>query len=229
MMVWSLATQLNSSRELRLVTASELLTQAPLHASAALRGDREDPTRLQYSSQVEEAVNQQINSELRASYAYLAMASFFALPSVALPGLESHCWSMSRREHRDALRLAAYQTSRGAAVGLSGVEAPRPAPQQDGCSSTPLQALGASLELQRCLTEVPARLCATAATLRAGQSLLDLHELASSTGDPVTCDFIATRFLAKQERVHCAGAMHCNNYEKVFGHNDELTFKSENA
>ncbi|XP_052121649.1 ferritin, middle subunit-like [Frankliniella occidentalis] len=156
--------------------------KAPLHASAALRGDREDPTRLQYSSQVEEAVNQQINSELRASYAYLAMASFFALPSVALPGLESHCWSMSRREHRDALRLAAYQTSRGAAVGLSGVEAPRPAPQQDGCSSTPLQALGASLELQRCLTE----------------SLLDLHELASSTGDPVTCDFIATRFLAKQ-------------------------------
>ncbi|KAK3919294.1 Ferritin heavy chain [Frankliniella fusca] len=189
--IGNMITTTTTTRPLR---SSQLLAQAaPIrHASVDVRGD--NPTRLQYPRQVEEAVNRQINSELSASYAYLAMASFFALPTVALRGLESHCWSMSRREHRDALRLAAYQTSRGAGVCLSEVAAPQPAAphphQQPPAAAEPEQALTASLELQRCLTE----------------NLLDLHELASGTGDPVTCDFIATRFLNKQvKRLEAAG------------------------
>lgn len=61
--------------------------RAELHVTGC-----DDVTRLRYSPQVEEAVNSQINSELRASYAYLAMVSELPRHATSRHAILSPVW-----------------------------------------------------------------------------------------------------------------------------------------
>jgi ferritin heavy chain len=77
-----------------------------------------------YSSESEAAVNRQINTELKASHTYLALAAYFARDNVALPGLRKFFQKSSDEEREHAEKLIAYQTMRGGKVNLGSVPEP---------------------------------------------------------------------------------------------------------
>lgn len=71
------------------------------------------------SQAVQDALNRQINSELNASYAYLAMSAY--CESRNFPGCARWLRLQSLEEHGHALRLLDFQLARGAKVDLKGV------------------------------------------------------------------------------------------------------------
>lgn len=77
-----------------------------------------------YSAESEAAVNRQINVELKASHAYLSMASYFGRDSVALFGLQKFFQKSSDEEREHAEKLIKYQNMRGGNVVLTGVPEP---------------------------------------------------------------------------------------------------------
>jgi ferritin heavy chain len=55
--------------------------------------------RLEFSTEVEQALNTQLNAELSASQTYLAMAAYFQRDTVALPGLAHFFMASSHEVH----------------------------------------------------------------------------------------------------------------------------------
>ena len=72
----------------------------------------------------EQAINAQIDAELKASHTYLAMAAYFARDSVALPGFRAFFQASSDEERAHAQKLIAYQGKRGGRVQIGSVAAP---------------------------------------------------------------------------------------------------------
>jgi len=125
----------------------------------------------------EEALNKQINVELRASYTYQSMAYYFDRVDVALPGLHKLFKKSSSDERQHAEKIMDYVNKRGGSIVL----APIGKPSQDAWGSA-ADALRAALELEKSVN----------------QSLLDLHALASKHGDPHLTDFLEEEFLDEQ-------------------------------
>jgi len=84
----------------------------------------EHSVRQNYSVDVENAINQQINMELTASYVYLSMASYFTRHDVALPNIAKYFQEQSHEERDHAEKLINYQIKRGGSVIYSDVKAP---------------------------------------------------------------------------------------------------------
>lgn len=77
---------------------------------------------MKLNAKVEEALNQQINSELLASYTYLAMAAYF--DGEELPGFATWFKAHSVEETAHAMRIYDFINRRDGRVVLKGIDQP---------------------------------------------------------------------------------------------------------
>lgn len=133
--------------------------------------------RQNFHEKAEEALNKQINMELNASNTYKSMSVYFDRDDIALPGLSQFFKKCSDEEQEHADYLIKYINSRGGRVILEDIK--KPAQNEWGNA---LQALEIALALEK----------------KVNQSLLDLHGIASSNGDPHLSDFLESKLLGEQ-------------------------------
>merc|ERR1719446_1223837 len=112
--------------------------------------------RQNFSESCETAINDQINMELYASYAYQAAARHFERDDVALFGFAKFFQHQSDEERQHAEKLQKYLNLRGGRIQLKDIKAP---PSQ---YESALSAMEAALQLERDVNE----------------SLLNLHKIA---------------------------------------------------
>ncbi|XP_053111116.1 ferritin heavy chain A-like isoform X2 [Hemicordylus capensis] len=111
----------------------------------------------------EATVNQMVNLELYASYAYLSMSCHFDRDDVALGHMAKFLKEQSQEKREHAKKFLKYQNKRGGRVVLKDIQKP----EQDEWGSS-LEALEKALKLEK----------------EVNQALLDLHKLAMEKGDP---------------------------------------------
>uniref|UniRef100_A0A1I7ZNG1 Ferritin n=1 Tax=Steinernema glaseri TaxID=37863 RepID=A0A1I7ZNG1_9BILA len=133
--------------------------------------------RQNYDSSVSDAINNQINNELSASYAYLAMANHFGRVEVAMPGAQSFFLKQSYEEREHAQKLVEYQMKRGGRVVLYDIAKP-----QEDTWKTLQDAFKTALELEK----------------GNNRALLDLHCLAGQKNDPDCTKFLEDFYLGEQ-------------------------------
>ena len=132
--------------------------------------------RQNFSAAAEAAINDQINMELTACYAYTSMGSYFSHDTVALPGLAQYFKHEADEERHHADKLMQYLTARGGHLVLQAIDAPRMDWTSAKC------ALEAALELEK----------------KVNASLLKLHGIAGEHNDAHLTDFIEEEFLEDQ-------------------------------
>ncbi|KAI6178730.1 soma ferritin [Aphelenchoides besseyi] len=115
-----------------------------------------------FSTEVQEGINNQINFEFTASYLYLAMSNYCRRTSVAMPGAGAFFLKQSYEEREHAQKLIDYMIDRGGKVDLQPLE--RPMRQK---WKNLLQIFHHSLDLER----------------SNNYALLELHKVASKQGD----------------------------------------------
>ncbi|XP_066146891.1 soma ferritin-like [Euwallacea fornicatus] len=142
----------------------------------------------------EDAINKQINIELRASYNYLSMAYHFQKDDVALPGHFKYFKKASSNENQHAHDLMEYLNKRGGRIVLYSIDAPE---KQDWGSAQ--EVMYAALELEKSVNE----------------SLLHLHSVASGHMDVHLCNFLETNFLQEQVDAIKEIADHMTNLKRV--------------
>ncbi|XP_078387820.1 ferritin, middle subunit-like [Cetorhinus maximus] len=130
-----------------------------------------------YHQDCEAAVNKQINVELTTSYLYLSLVSFFDRDDVALNHFSRFFKHHSEEKRERAEKLMKFQNQRGGHILLRDVKKP----ERDEWGNS-LQAMQVALDLEK----------------NVNQSLLDLHQLATTETDPRLCDFLETHYLDKQ-------------------------------
>ena len=96
------------------------------------------------TSQMEEALNDQLSAELASDYLYLSMAAYFEDQN--LEGFGQWMQIQAREEFAHAMKIYAFIQSRGGRVRLRALEAP----QHDWDS--PLAAFSAALDHERMIT-----------------------------------------------------------------------------
>uniref|UniRef100_A0AC34RLP7 Ferritin n=1 Tax=Panagrolaimus sp. JU765 TaxID=591449 RepID=A0AC34RLP7_9BILA len=140
--------------------------------------------RQNYTSEVEAAVNKQINIELYASYVYLSMSYvylsmsyYFDRDDVAFPNTAKWLKHQSDEEREHAQLLMKYQNTRGGRIVLQNIQKP----ERDDWGSL-LEAFQAALALEKFNNS----------------SLLELHNLAGQANDCQLCDFLEDKFLREQ-------------------------------
>lgn len=131
--------------------------------------------RQNFTPHTEEQLNLQINHELNASQAYLAMSNFFGRTEISLIGASSFFLAMSSEERDHALQLIDFQNKRGGRVRMNGILNPK-----DEFTSL-LMATEEALLLERSNTT----------------ALMELAHIAEKDGDSVTVDYIS-KFLCEQ-------------------------------
>lgn len=77
---------------------------------------------MKLNPKIADALNEQINSELQASYTYLAMAAFFDAED--LPGFATWFRAHSVEETGHAMRIYDFINRRGGRVELKGIDQP---------------------------------------------------------------------------------------------------------
>ncbi|KAG8281787.1 ferritin heavy chain, oocyte isoform-like [Homalodisca vitripennis] len=85
-----------------------------------------DLIRHNFHSECEEGLNEQINCELYASYAYFCMSNCMSRPDVALFGFANFFLNASREEQKHAQMLVDFVNKRGGTVQLCDVLKPEP-------------------------------------------------------------------------------------------------------
>ncbi len=75
------------------------------------------------STEIQQAINQQIRQELAAAYNYLGMCAHFEHEN--LSGFARWCELQHQEEHAHAMRLFRYLLDRGGRVAFDAIEAPR--------------------------------------------------------------------------------------------------------
>ncbi|PLX38102.1 MAG: ferritin [Hyphomicrobiales bacterium] len=78
---------------------------------------------MKLDANIEKALNDQINSELHASYMYLAMAAYFDAES--LPGFAAWFRAQSQEENGHAMKIYDFVYKRDGRVVLEGLEKPQ--------------------------------------------------------------------------------------------------------
>merc|ERR1712121_129993 len=130
-----------------------------------------------FHSDNEALINKQINMELYASYVYLSMSAYFARDDIALMGFSKRFRDASAEEAAHAHKLVDYQIMRGGRVVFR--EIAKPSMDEWG---TALEAIEASLELERTVNE----------------SLISMHRTASDNNYGQMTDFLEGEFLKEQ-------------------------------
>jgi len=145
-------------------------------ASSSTPGTKSAACRQNFSETVEGAINDQINMELYASYAYQAMARHFERDDVALFGFAHFFSKQSDEERGHAEKIQKYLNLRGGRLVLKDIKAP-PTHYE-----TALSGMEAALQLERDVNE----------------SLLAMHKLADEAHDAQFTDFLEGNFLNEQ-------------------------------
>jgi ferritin heavy chain len=133
--------------------------------------------RQNFSSEVEAAINKQVNIELYASYVYLSMSYYFDRDDVALPNIAKWLKKQSDEEREHAQNLLKYQNTRGGRIVLDDVKKP----EKDEWGSA-LEAFESALALEKFNND----------------ALLKLHVIASEANDSTCCDFLEDKYLREQ-------------------------------
>ena len=133
--------------------------------------------RQNFAKASEDAINQQINAELTASYVYRAMAAHFDRDDVALPGFRDFFLDSAKEETEHAQEFIDYLNKRGGRLQFKTIEAPKKTEW-----TTALEAVEDALALEKDVHE----------------KLLRLHAVADAANDPQMCDFIEGEFLKEQ-------------------------------
>merc|ERR1711933_707818 len=99
--------------------------------------------RQNFAEQSEHLLNQQVQMELSASHAYLAMASYFDRADVALPGFKQWAEKQSEEEREHAEKFIEYLNLRG------GRYVPLPIPQPEKAEfGSAIDAMGYALKME---------------------------------------------------------------------------------
>jgi len=130
-----------------------------------------------FTTECEDAINEQINMELYASYVYQSLAMYYDRDDVALPGISAFFKHNSDEEREHAEKFMKYLNKRGGRVVLKDVK--RPDNDEWG---TALQGLEVALGLE----------------LKVNQALLNLHGVASEKNDAHLADFLESEYLDEQ-------------------------------
>ncbi|KAI3426871.1 hypothetical protein D9Q98_006817 [Chlorella vulgaris] len=80
--------------------------------------------RVDYSGDLEQAVNGQIDYDWSVGYALLAMAAYFDRDTVSLPGIAKYFRALNDRAWSDANRMMRFQNMRGGKVRVGAVAMP---------------------------------------------------------------------------------------------------------
>ncbi|CAL7936850.1 unnamed protein product [Xylocopa violacea] len=150
--------------------------------------------RQNFHEECEQAINNQINLELYASYTYLSMAYYFDRSDVALPGHYTYFKKASNDEREHAMKFMTYQNKRGGTINLTAIESP---PKNDWVGAR--DAMLEALKLER----------------KVNESLLQLHALATKHNDPNLLDFLETEYLQEQVDSISEIANHITRLERV--------------
>ncbi|EGW02407.1 ferritin heavy chain [Cricetulus griseus] len=126
------------------------------------------------------AVNNHVQLQLHNSYVYLAMAFYFDREDVAQKNLSSFFLNKSHECTTHAEMFLELQNQRGGRISLRNIRKPDRNNWLSG-----LQAMECALQLE----------------LSTNQSLVALHQLASSKSDAHLCSFLKNHFLTKQVEV----------------------------
>ncbi|KAK9509527.1 hypothetical protein O3M35_006826 [Rhynocoris fuscipes] len=139
---------------------------------------KKNPTdqKLNFHPDCEKRINDQINMELMASYAYLGLAYYFHQSAISLPGFYKMFLNFSEEEIEHARFFLDYQILRGGKFTLTDICAP-PAKEW-----VPESAVDIAIEMEKNVT----------------QSILDMHECASKHNDPSVTNFLETVFIDDQ-------------------------------
>lgn len=129
-----------------------------------------------FSHKCVEAINEQVNAELSASYAYQAFSIYFNRHDVALYNVASFFKKASEEERQHADKLITYATKRGGLITLKDILAPK-----QGAVSL-VHAFEAALSLEK---EVL-------------QKLLHAHECAGQDNEAHFAAYLEEEFLAEQ-------------------------------
>merc|ERR1711918_108657 len=132
--------------------------------------------RQNFDDSVEAALNDQINMELYASYAYQAAARHFERDDVALFGFAKFFQHQSDEEREHAEKFQKYLNIRGGRLTLKDIKAP------PTFYESALSAMEAALQLERDVNE----------------SLLNMHKVADENHDAQLTDFIEGNYLNEQ-------------------------------
>jgi len=146
-------------------------------APVASNQPQENLVRFNYHEDNEGLINRQINLELYASYAYMAMAHHFDRSDVALKGHHKFFKKMSEEENEHANKFMEYQNKRGGTIVLLDVKKP----QQQSWGSA-LEAHETALQLEKDVY----------------QALLELHAFACKHNDPHLSNYLEEEFLDEQ-------------------------------
>lgn len=132
--------------------------------------------RQNFTEAAEDALNQQINTELTAGYAYQTIASWCARDTVALNGFARYYGKMAEEERGHAQKFIDYMAKRGGRVVFKSITAPDPE------WKSALNIVESALKMERDVNE----------------SLLNLHRIAAENEDAQLADFLEGEFLGDQ-------------------------------
>ncbi|KAF2306468.1 hypothetical protein GH714_018358 [Hevea brasiliensis] len=134
-----------------------------------------------YVDECEAAINEQINVEYNASYAYHSMFAYFDRDNVALRGLAKFFKESSEEEREHAEKLMKYQNIRGGRVKLHSMLMPL-SEFEHAEKGDALYAMELALSLEKLTNE----------------KLLSLHNVADRNNDPQMAEFVEREFLKEQ-------------------------------
>ncbi|ERL93349.1 hypothetical protein D910_10641 [Dendroctonus ponderosae] len=86
--------------------------------------NEEHPGRHKFHKEVEAALNEQIEIEFKASFAYLSMACYYGKSQVALPGCQGFFMKMHEEEHEHGIVFLNYVLMRGGQVQVPCIKPP---------------------------------------------------------------------------------------------------------
>jgi len=130
----------------------------------------------QWTKDCEKAINDQINVELGAFYAYTAMGNHFKRNDVALDNIGNMFLKNAEEEREHAQKLIEYNHKRGGNTTYQDIKAP----SAFSASFTALDAMEKALDME----------------IEVNESLLRMHKHAAN--DPAFSDFIEGHFLHEQ-------------------------------
>jgi ferritin heavy chain len=130
----------------------------------------------QWTKDCEKAINDQINVELGAFYAYTAMGNHFKRNDVALENIGNLFLKNAEEEREHAQKLIEYNHKRGGNTTYQDIKAP----SAFSATFTALDAMEKALDME----------------IEVNESLLRMHKHAAN--DPAFSDFIEGHFLHEQ-------------------------------
>ncbi|XP_047091370.1 ferritin-1, chloroplastic-like [Lolium rigidum] len=137
--------------------------------------------RQKFVDESEAALNEQINVEYNASYAYHSLYAYFDRDNVALKGFAKFFKQSSEEEREHAEKLMEYQNRRGGRVRLQSIVTPVTEFDHSEKGDA-LYAMELALALEKLVNE----------------KLHNLHTVATRCNDPQLTDFVESQFLQEQ-------------------------------